>query len=58
MTLPAKNVSTIVILYLFIYFIISVGKFIMPYLGKATAAARAARATQSYEYMLGLFVFP
>ena len=28
-----------------------------PYLGKATAAAKAS-ATQFYEFLLGLFVFP
>ena len=31
---------------------------IPPYLGKATADATVAQATQSYKWMLGLFVFP
>ena len=44
--------------FLFCTLFIPGGKFWPPYLGKATAATRAARATQSVKCMLGLLVFP
>ena len=48
---------TLFLYFFIIHFIIHFGKFGPPYLGKTTAAARAA-LTQSYKCMLGLFVFP
>ena len=49
---------TVVFIFNFLHFNIAFGKFVLPYLGKATAAARAALPMQSNKCMLGLFMLP
>ena len=55
----SKDHDNVADMNVFVYTcLIPCGKFGPPYLGKATYSSRKSSATQTYKYMLGLFVFP